>query len=318
MRAFPGRTWRLLPASERGAHRVARAAVDGNILYAKACLDPQGDVSAELAAIRAAGSTLAPAIVNAARPTPNRRWFVMQAAPGRPSGAWSAAELGAVAKTLARLHRVSVPNATPALAGGGTLASTLRSGHVAIDKLRGTRVLDAKDARVVSAALTRAGRPVRELVDLEPQIALCHGDVRSPNVFFAGPGARPTATLLDFEHAGRGDPAIDLARACAYERLSSHRWFVLCDAYAEAVGDDATVDRAISLAPAMALILALQAARFAVEVLGGRIASAAAAAVARRLPEIGRRVETVVGELDGARVRVRLQTRRPSGARGHA
>jgi thiamine kinase-like enzyme len=125
------------------------------------------------------------------------------------------------------------------------LATTLRNLHAAA--LPRHRVRPAADARryldgalrkddPLTGALRATAEPLRWLGDLldgsVPHDALVHGDLVPGNVILHRGGAR----LVDYEYAGRGDPAFDLGNliaSAALDRASARR---LLNAY---VDDDA-------------------------------------------------------------------------------
>jgi Ser/Thr protein kinase RdoA (MazF antagonist) len=252
-RAFPSARVRFLPPSDAARHIVARVeAGKKRVLFAKARIDPSESVKDEVAAIRAAKFS---AIAIA-----EERWFASEAVAGKAAKTWSHDQVRAIGTMLAKLHRSRVPKGMRALPGGATIKSSINEGTHALDFLSAKKIVAPKEVKLLRAALAERAARVLELADLiQAPPALCHGDVRAPNVLFAG----ETPALVDFEHAGRADAAIELARTAAYERLSRHQRFVLADAYAEARrDDDATIDRAIAALPAIELVLALQAARW--------------------------------------------------------
>ncbi len=150
------------------------------------------------------------------------------------------------------------------------MASVLREAEIVLQLLSDRGVLSARIANVAKKRLR--GARLRAIDDSDAPSVLCHGDLRRPNVFFDG----ATITFIDFELAGRADPAIDLARTVAYERLDRHGTFVLLDAYSEASGDDATLDRALSILDPVRLGLVLSAIRWVSDVSAGRIMTARA------------------------------------------
>ncbi len=198
-----------------------------------------------------------------------------------------------VAATLATLHRARVPKKLRPLPGGANISAALGEGERLLALLKSKKMFSAAHAKLVSKKLEALSARPRELASYstgEEKPAICHGDVRAPNILFHG----ETALLIDFETAGRGDPAIDLARTAGYERLSRHQFFVLCDAYAEAVKDEAVIDRAIALAPPLALVLALQAARFVQAAATGAIPQVDPDAARARREPLERRISDLV------------------------
>ncbi|MDP2344879.1 MAG: phosphotransferase [Deltaproteobacteria bacterium] len=242
-----------------GRHVVARMRHQGDALFIKAARD--GAVDDEVAALKLARKLAVPAVVAA-----HSSAFAMTAIAGKPRD-WSVDDVVAVAVLMARLHKIAAPKLRP-LPGGATLASAVREGDTALALLVAAGTITRRAATIVTKELAHRRKAVDDVVTFADPVStwLCHGDLRGPNVLFAkGP-----PQLIDFEHAGRGDPAVDLARTAAYERLEGHRLFVFVDAYAEAAGGDDVVDRALALLPALRLVLLLQRAR---RLIDGRLAA---------------------------------------------
>src|SRR6185503_21047909 len=99
-----------------------------------------------------------------------------------------------------------VPKDLRPLPCGSRIQSTLSDGMRAIEDLSERGVFAEADTWALILALRKHEKKAVEIAELvdEPH-AICHGDVRTANVLFDGEDAK----LLDFENAGRGDPAID-------------------------------------------------------------------------------------------------------------
>jgi Ser/Thr protein kinase RdoA (MazF antagonist) len=234
-----------------GRHVVARLRHQQHTVFIKAA--KAGGVDDEVAALRLARKLAVPALIAS-----DAQAFAMSALPGTPRS-WSVVDVAAVAVAMARLHAIAAPTLR-ALPGGATLASALREGDVALSLLVAAGAITKRAAAIVTRALVERRKAVDDVIafaDAPASTRLCHGDLRGENVLFH----KGVPAFIDFEHAGRGDPAVDLARTAAYERLEDHRLFVFVDAYAEAAGGDDVVDRALALLPALRLVLLLQRAR---------------------------------------------------------
>ncbi|MCK6552330.1 phosphotransferase, partial [Myxococcota bacterium] len=75
-----------------------------------------------------------------------------------------------------------------------------------LDEAWARRLVTPSERRAATRVLTRPTRAARSLADA-PMRRVVHGDLRWSNARFTADGAR----LVDFEHAGLGDPALDLA-----------------------------------------------------------------------------------------------------------
>ncbi len=181
--------------------------------------------------------------------------LVLEALPGRrpPAGPVTMAALGGL---VAALHRRS-PGRLGPLRSGGHPGAVWRRVH---DLAAWTGPALAPPTR------RRLGRVLRDLeqdhdtkalVKAPPR--LCHGDLRLHNVV----AHRGALRLIDFEHAGAGDPALDLALFLVRERLSVVDQVVFLDAYQGGRGPGRkVVDRAIQwrgLAAMLGALAGLQA-----------------------------------------------------------
>jgi cytidylate kinase len=231
---------------------VARVHCDGGLFFAKLRLVPAPDPGREAWALRCLRGRGAPRLVlatsvrqvladlaargelRALRRVDLRggSLLVTRAAPGRAPEAFDDVLLGRVARQLAELHRVR-PRHGPPLLGGATAPAMLRYLRHALLALSRCRFLDARVLAGLRRRLEAAARHVeRTWLDLEgaPR-ALCHGDLRREHLVVGRDGA---VTLIDFDHAGLGDPMVDLCRFAAFAPLSPAQELCLLDAYADA------------------------------------------------------------------------------------
>ncbi|MBI2374874.1 MAG: aminoglycoside phosphotransferase family protein [Deltaproteobacteria bacterium] len=268
---FPGKSIRILRSTGSGRHLVAEV---GEAWFAKAAIDPAMTIEAEARSLYAArgyaeptneSELRVPGLIHPSRPSAVS-WMMTTRVRGKPARAWAHAHIARVGRSLASLHSVRLTSKLRPLPGGSTLPSALREADVALDRLKADQVITSKTHAVGVRALRRARAQALTDDDESPRV-LCHGDVRGPNVLFD----EATTGLVDFEHSGRGDAALDLARTAAYQRLSRHETFLLLDTYAEATSDDSAVDRAISILASVRLGLALQAVRHLQAALSGRV-----------------------------------------------
>jgi aminoglycoside phosphotransferase (APT) family kinase protein len=162
----------------------------------------------------AAGAGLAPPIVLA----PEARGFIVSRhAPGRVPSARDMRDprlLRRVGAWIAALHRLPLPQGLPVVDIGeraaGYLARALADRpDPFLDRL--ARTLDARRAELAAPA----------------RLAPCHHDLHRRN--FLDDGQR--LLVVDWEYAGPGDPAADLASCIAYHALEGVRAAALLDGY---------------------------------------------------------------------------------------
>src|SRR4051812_23671434 len=109
------------------------------------------------------------------------------------------------AMTAARQAGIPVPNPTLVETGVGIwLVTPWIEGDL------GARWLDTPErARVVARVMGELAGDIREIDPAFAPLAFVHGDLAPINVVLGADGA--VAALLDFEHAGVGDPLTDVA-----------------------------------------------------------------------------------------------------------
>ena len=150
----------------------------------------------------AAAAGLAPAIVLA---DPTRGFFVARHAPGRTLEAADLRDPGVLWRLggwIARLHALEPPAALPAVEFGARAAGYLeRLARAGVD-LRAGELLAKLDAR-----RRRLPAPIR--------LAACHHDLHRRNLIDDG----NRLLAVDWEYAGPGDPAADLAACIGYHAL---------------------------------------------------------------------------------------------------
>jgi thiamine kinase len=123
-------------------------------------------------------------------------------------------EIDAVARALARLHRLPVP--------AGLRAVDFEMQARQLQSVLEENPLAATAAQVFDTLRGGAQRAV-----------LCHNDLNPLNLLFERGGR---LWLVDWEYAGLGDRAIDLASFASQHRLDARRRRVLLDAYVAAGG----------------------------------------------------------------------------------
>ncbi|MBI4817541.1 MAG: phosphotransferase [Deltaproteobacteria bacterium] len=112
------------------------------------------------------------------------------------------------------------------------------------DRVRLTRVMEIAARRVERLGLGPRARR-----------SLCHGDLRWHNMKMLDGCVR----LVDFEGAGLGDPAVDLALMTCRTPLEEREEVELVDAYLSARRDDSFLDRYVRVLPLVSLVSALSA-----------------------------------------------------------
>ncbi len=176
----------------------------------------------------AAAADLAPAIVLA---QPQQGVLVTRHAAGRMLSAEefrSPAVLARVGAWIARLHSIDAPADSPVVDFGERAAGYLESMHRQAPA-------PALDAIRAALALRRAALPP------PARLASCHHDLHHRNFLDTGGGL----IVIDWEYAGPGDPAADLACCAGYHGLDAAGMDALFAGYG---ADDATRERTRSLA----------------------------------------------------------------------
>jgi thiamine kinase len=176
----------------------------------------------------AAGAGLAPAVVFAKEA---RGFIVSRHAPGRAPSAAEMQDLRLLRRVgawIADLHRLAAPQGVPVVDIGERAAGYLARARTArpdafLDHL--ARELDDRRARLPP--------PARR--------APCHHDLHRRN--FIDDGTR--LVVVDWEYAGPGDPAADLASCVSYHALAGARAAALLEGYGG--GDAALAARTAAL-----------------------------------------------------------------------
>ncbi len=292
---------RAMPPSEGGANLVFRVRARGGDYFAKLRLDPYRPLDRERWALSALAGRGAPELVHAARLsdavsssgryTPGGELLITRAVPGSPRSRLSEAHLAAVGQALATLHRRR-PRRGPALACGATVSEVPAVLAATLRRVTAARILDAATLARLRRLVSQARRQVSEsLWDFAgAPLALCHGDLRPRNLLLDDDG---TARLVDFEHAGLGDPMLDLSRLVVTAELSRHEELCLLDAYAEAAGPRG-LERYFTCRPLAPLIDVLGAAHHLALLATGRL-QAPRGFVRRRAVLLSHRLERVLG-----------------------
>jgi CMP/dCMP kinase len=220
----PARDVRALALSAGGSNRVFRATAGTQRVVVKLRTDRDDAAAREAWALRASPRDVAPRLLGHTTPrvlvaaAAERGDFVRAArldAPvggvlvlshvegTRPRGPLDAAAWRRIARALRRLHAVRA--AGPPVHVGLSPGSAARLAADRVQALRDWDAIDRAAARDLSRMLRRAHDAARRAPRL-PGPRLCHGDLRLHNLI--DDGAR--TWLIDFEHAGLGDPVADL------------------------------------------------------------------------------------------------------------
>lgn len=184
--------------------------------------------------------------------------LVMARLPGEPlEPPVSDTEIDRVAEQLARL-RLRPRRGLPRLGVSGRPSVILHDAEERIAEIRRRRLVDPETAAAFGAARRRVAAQLdRYWRQASPRrvAAFCHGDLRWHNLM----RYRDTVRLVDFEHAGIGDPAVDLAMMVNRTPLSKHDELRLLDAYLGRIRDRGFLDRYFAVRPAVALLGATEA-----------------------------------------------------------
>ncbi len=189
------------------AIRVVAELDSGDRVFAKAGADDHiaGWIDAEIAAYRSIRGTFMPTFVGAAATRSGRSVLVLEdlsSAHWPPP--WPADGVGSVRSALDELHAMVAPASTPTV---GTAHPDLGSGWDAVaddpSALLSTGLCSAAWLDDVLPGLQRVARDA-----LLAGTSLCHLDVRSDNLCLVAGGE---ARLIDWNHACRANPELDLA-----------------------------------------------------------------------------------------------------------
>jgi cytidylate kinase len=278
---------RLVPSSAGGANLVARVTTHGGPHILKARVDTFDTGADEARTLRRAGPDIAPSLVFSTTPAAlvtlaMRRArlslipaldvplggvlytsFVDGTHPTRLDDAVIARTARALATLWSRKSDDLAPLRAPSSPQG--LLRLLESTRRAIDA---QRLLDAPSRRLVERAEHAVRANLERALDegdFERVRALCHGDLRWHNLL----DDKERIRFIDFEHAGRGDPALDLAMMTARTPLSLHVEHALLDEVLAHRRDRTFLDRYFGIRPLVALIAGLSALHDLALVLSG-------------------------------------------------
>lgn len=160
---------------------------------------------------------------------PSGALIITEALLGETRAVLNEADIAAAASTVAALHKIKVKNGPP-LPGGATAPAMVRFVEECLERVE--EIVTPRIFKALSKLVLEARKHVASAwwdLDQTPRL-LCHGDLRPANLLFRD----STAQLIDFEHAGLGDPMVDLARFVVFAPLSPHQELALLDSYAEA------------------------------------------------------------------------------------
>jgi hypothetical protein len=175
--------------------------------------------------------------------------LVMAHVPGEaPSGA----HLKLASRIIAQLHS-HTPRRGPELLCPSSPAALLRYSADLTGRLVRRRKLSPLESAALTKALRRLGR--RDVPQFPSVRTLCHGDLRWHNMRCVNTELK----LIDFELAGIGDPALDLALMVARTPLSDQEAAELLSAYSKNRPDETLRARYAFLLPLVSLVSALSA-----------------------------------------------------------
>lgn len=178
--------------------------------------------------------------------------------PGLPVLLPTDAQLGAVARCVAGVHR-PVRGGGPALVTGSHPDTHVRLAGQCVAELLATTSVDARTSMLLQRALRHAvahqQRALRRFPYARVRTA-CHGDLRWHNMVWHRGGC----VLVDLEHAGVGDPAVDLALMACRTPLSLHEELTVLAEYLEHRRRDRTfAHRYFAFKPLLGVLCATQA-----------------------------------------------------------
>lgn len=173
-----------------------------------------------------------------------------------------------VAQHLLRLH-LSPADDLPALTVPNRPSSMLRVIEDDLVAIKQRNLFTTDGIKVLRRALRQASMYVEEWERYSfPKIrTLCHGDLRWHNMF----QQQERVCLLDFEHAGCGDPAVDLAMMVCRTPLSKFDELRLLHAYSADCGDASFLQRYFLLRPVVGLLCVFGAILHQADIAAGWI-----------------------------------------------
>lgn len=173
-----------------------------------------------------------------------------------------------VGELLTRLHH-PIQAELPRLQAPSQATTMLRIAEEHFSEIRKRRLLDKSGGKALQQAIRQARKLVERWRKLRlPRVrTLCHGDLRWHNLMAVDGNVR----LLDFEHSGMGDPAVDVAMMVCRTPLHSFYELRLLDAYVTYSKDASFLDRYFLLKPLVGFLCSLGAMLYQVDVAEGRI-----------------------------------------------
>ncbi len=177
-------------------------------------------------------------------------------------------DMEAVGKVLAELHQ-PMNHDIPRLQVPSQATSMLRVLDDLFAEIKERACLPREGIAVIQHAIRQAKKQVElwRKMKLPKVRTLCHGDLRWHNMMME----EGMVHLLDWEHAGVGDPVVDVAMMVSRTPLSSFDELRLLDAYTLHSQDDSFLDRYFSVRPLVGLLCVLGALLFQVEIAEGYV-----------------------------------------------
>lgn len=246
----PRRKAKVLPMGPAAANAVVQVATNAGPVVVKSRIDTKDPIDEEVWALSHAPAKIVPRLVAAAShealvATAIRRHafddakalerlptqsIVMEHVGGAAPNACDANALSRTAQALAVLHQKR-PTKGPPIRAGRSLSSCVRLSFRLLATLSEANVVDKQATKDIERSLKRWQEQADKLLDLHRvPPSLCHGDLRLHNVLDDG----RRATLIDLEHAGLSDPALDIALFRARTPLSANAELTFVDAYLDA------------------------------------------------------------------------------------
>lgn len=238
-----------LPMGPAAANAVVQVPTNDGPVVVKTRVDPKDPIDEEVWALCHAPPEVVPALVAAAShealvataiehgafaeaaalerlPTQS---LLMDAVKGTAPSVNDEGALERIAQALAIFHQAR-PAKGPPIRAGRSLAACVRLCLRLTRALSDASVVDKGAAKSIEGMLRRWQKRADALLEthrIPP--SLCHGDLRLHNVL----DDKKRVVLIDLEHAGLSDPALDIALFRARTPLSTNAELTFLDAYLE-------------------------------------------------------------------------------------
>lgn len=306
---------RRLPASQGGANQVFRVPAAGGPVIVKIRENPEDSAEAERWALGLCPRGTGPRLLGVATvrqqcarlaqagrfrdlpavDVPLGTALVLEHLAGRSlPGSPSLDTVRAVGRAVAALHQVK-PAEGPRLRTGSSPRGLCSLTARLVEQSERLGLPHGVLARLRAGQRAAEARASHDELRLERVRTLCHGDLRWHNLL----DDKGRIRLLDFEHAGIGDPALDLALMAVRTPLDEREELALLDGYLEARTDGSLLDRYFALLPLAGFVGAVAGVHDLLLAAAGR-----RRVHGDRATWVARQTERVAPELDDALARL--------------